>query len=166
MTWVAGTEQQLKSKCLDWAPDETANSPLSLESGSRASRFYSNLDSCLSCGDTNSWRQQDSLSGHRHREAKGAGAQREENDTNLPEMSRHNQKAFQAESVSLAPHFLLIFQPLIRLDSVATLEFYKIFLFLSNTRPLFVSNCLRLVSIYVHSKDSSRKQEAKLEYLG
>ena len=90
------------------------------------------------------------------REAKGAGAQREKNDTNLPEKSRHNQTALQAESVSLAPHFLLIFQPLIRLDSFATLEFYKTSLFLSNTCPLFVSNCLRLVSIYVESKRPDR----------
>lgn len=64
-----------------------------------------------------------------------AHREREEKDTNLPEKSGHNQTALQAESVSLAPHFLLIFQPLIRLDSFASLEFSKISLFVSNTAP-------------------------------
>ena len=82
------------------------------------------------------------------------------------EKSRCKHAALQAESVSLTPCLPVISQSLMRLDSFATLEFYEIFLFLFKTCPLFVPNYLRLVSIYIHSEDSSLKQEAKQEYLG
>lgn len=69
------------------------------------------------------------------------------------------------ETVDPAPCFLVAFQPFIRFDSFALLEFCKMSRILWKV-PLCVPRCFWLVSVDIYPKDSLLKQEAKPEYLG